>query len=343
MMSFVMRDGVMGTSQNNSKKKGFYVMPRLTNDEVIRRCKEKHGNKYLYDKVNYVDDKTNILIGCRQHGYFWQNPRNHYKLGCGCPICAGNLKETTESFIVKAQKVHGDFYDYSQVNYVDNRTKVVIICPYHGKFEQTPNKHLSGCDCKKCAVKKRQQTMLKKYGAKHALQSNEIMSRMKSTLLSKYGADNVMQLNYIKHRVDETKIHNGTYGKSLTEDVLYLKLVELFGADCVIRQYKDSRYPFCCDFYVKPLDLFIELNAFWSHGGHWFDSTSVSDLQKLNCWLSKNKAFYKCNARVWSKVDVKKRRTAAQNNLRYVVFWDNALSDFDAWVESGMPVRYDWK
>ena len=77
--------------------------------------------------------------------------------------------------------------------------------------------------------------MLKKYGAKHALQSNEIMSRMKSTLLSKYGADNVMQLNYIKHRVDETKIHNGTYGKSSTEDVLYLKLVELFGADCVIR------------------------------------------------------------------------------------------------------------
>lgn len=70
MMSFVMRDGVMGTSQDNSKKKGFYVMPRLTNDEVIRRCKEKHGNKYLYDKVDYVDDKTNILIGCRQHGYF---------------------------------------------------------------------------------------------------------------------------------------------------------------------------------------------------------------------------------------------------------------------------------
>ena len=185
--------------------------------------------------------------------------------------------------------------------------------------------------------------MLKKYGAKHALQSNEIMSRMKSTLLSKYGADNVMQLNYIKHRVDETKIHNGTYGKSSTEDVLYLKLVELFGADCVIRQYKDSRYPFCCDFYVKPLDLFIELNAFWSHGGHWYDSTSVSDLQKLNCWLSKNNVFYKCNARVWSKVDVKKRRTAAQNNLRYVVFWNNDLSDFDSWVESGMPIRYDWK
>lgn len=79
------------------------------------------------------------------------------------------------------------------------------------------------------------------------------------------------------------------------------------------------------------------------NGGHWYDSISVSDLKKLNCWLSKNNVFYKCNARVWSKADVTKRRTAAQNNLRYVVFWNNDLSDFDSWVESGMPVRYDWK
>lgn len=111
-------------------------MYKLTNEEVIRRCKEKHGDKYLYDRVNYINDETNILIGCKIHGYFWQNARNHYKLGCGCPICAGNMKETNDSFIAKAQKVHGDFYDYSQVNYVDNKTKVVIICPNHGTFEQ---------------------------------------------------------------------------------------------------------------------------------------------------------------------------------------------------------------
>lgn len=85
------------------------------------------------------------------------------------------------------------------------------------------------------------------------------------------------------------------------------------------------------------------MNAFWSHGGHWFDSSSSSDLQKLNCWLSKNKVFYKCAANVWSKADVKKRQIAAKNHIRYVVFWDNNLSDFDSWVESGMLIRYDWK
>lgn len=318
-------------------------MYKLTNEEVIRRCKEKHGDKYLYDKVNYINDKTNILIGCKIHGYFWQNARNHYKLGCGCPFCAGNIKDTKDSFITKAQKVHGDFYDYSQVKYVDNRTKVVIICPYHGAFEQVPNKHLSGCGCRKCAVEKRQQTMLKKYGAKHALQSNEILFRMKSAVKSKYGTDNVMKVESIKCLVDKAKIHNDSYGRSSTEDVLYSKLVALFGVEQVIRQYKDSRYPFCCDFYITSLDLFIELNAFWSHGGHWYDSSSSSDLQKLHSWISKDKAFYKCAADVWTKADVKKRQVAAENHIHYVVFWNNDLSDFDSWVKSGMPIRYDWK
>lgn len=341
-MFSVMGNGVMGTSQDNNKKE-LNIMYKLTNEEVIRRCKEKHGDKYLYDRVNYINDETNILIGCKIHGYFWQNARNHYKLGCGCPVCAGNMKETNDSFIAKAQKVHGCFYDYSQVKYVDNKTKVVIICPYHGVFEQSPNKHLFGYGCRKCAVEKRQQTMLKKYGAKHALQSNEILSRMKSTVKSKYGTDNVMKVEFIKCLVDKVKIHNGSYGRSSTEDILYSKLVDLFGTECVIRQYKDSRYPFCCDFYIKPLDLFIELNAFWSHGGHWFDSSSTSDLRKLYSWISKDKAFYKCAANVWTKADVKKRQIAAKNHIRYVVFWDNNLSDFDSWVESGMPIRYDWK
>ena len=148
---------------------------------------------------------------------------------------------------------------------------------------------------------------------------------------------------FIKCLVDKAKTHNGSYGRSSTEDILYSKLVDLFGIEYVIRQYKDSRYPFCCDFYITSLDLFIELNAFWSHGGHWYDSSSSLDLQKLRGWMAKDKVFYKCAANVWSKADVKKRQVAAKNHIRYVVFWDNNLSDFDSWVESGMPIRYDWK
>jgi hypothetical protein len=59
---------------------------------------------------------------------------------------------TTEQFIEKAIKIHGNKYDYSKVEYKRSREKVCIICPEHGEFWQTPNEHLSGYGCKKCAV-----------------------------------------------------------------------------------------------------------------------------------------------------------------------------------------------
>jgi hypothetical protein len=60
-------------------------------------------------------------------------------------------KKTKEQFIKEAQKVHGDKYDYSKVNYVNTHTKVCIICPEHGEFYQTPSHHLHGQGCPDCA------------------------------------------------------------------------------------------------------------------------------------------------------------------------------------------------
>ena len=60
-------------------------------------------------------------------------------------------KLTTEEFIAKAKAVHGDRYDYSKVEYVNNCTPVVIVCPEHGAFEQRPNNHFNGNGCPKCA------------------------------------------------------------------------------------------------------------------------------------------------------------------------------------------------
>lgn len=63
-------------------------------------------------------------------------------------------KLTTEEFIKKAREVHGDKYDYSKVEYVNSKEKVTIICPEHGEFLQSPQKHLSGQGCIKCGLKK---------------------------------------------------------------------------------------------------------------------------------------------------------------------------------------------
>lgn len=65
-------------------------------------------------------------------------------------------KLTTEQFIQKARAVHGSFYNYSKVNYVNKNTKVEIICPIHGSFWQTPDNHANGgYGCPKCSGKHR--------------------------------------------------------------------------------------------------------------------------------------------------------------------------------------------
>ena len=59
--------------------------------------------------------------------------------------------KTTEEFIEKAKKIHGNRYDYSKTEYINTETKVCIICPIHGEFWQTPKAHLKGQGCPKCA------------------------------------------------------------------------------------------------------------------------------------------------------------------------------------------------
>lgn len=61
-------------------------------------------------------------------------------------------KKTTQEFIQECKAVHGeDKYDYSKVEYKNNKIKVCIICPEHGEFEQQPSHHLNGHGCNKCS------------------------------------------------------------------------------------------------------------------------------------------------------------------------------------------------
>ena len=69
-------------------------------------------------------------------------------------------KNTLEDFIKKSQQIHNNKYDYSKVEYINNRTKVCIICPEHGEFWQTPHSHLSGCGCCKCKYNQSKQRLL---------------------------------------------------------------------------------------------------------------------------------------------------------------------------------------
>jgi hypothetical protein len=123
---------------------------KLTKEEFVERSIEVHGEWYDYSKVVYVNNRTKVCITCPIHGEFWQTPCEHLS-GCGCPHCSGLVKLTTEAFVEKAIKKHGEWYDYSKVEYINNSTKVLIICPDHGGFWQTPNAHLRGQGCPHCS------------------------------------------------------------------------------------------------------------------------------------------------------------------------------------------------
>ena len=119
-----------------------------TTETFIKEAREIHGDKYDYSLVNYINTHEKVTIICSLHGPFQQRASNHLR-GIGCPKCSGRNK-TTEEFILEANKKHNNFYDYSLVDYVDMNTRVIIICPIHGKFSQTPNHHLRGQGCNKC-------------------------------------------------------------------------------------------------------------------------------------------------------------------------------------------------
>ena len=132
-------------------------MPKkLTTESFIAKAKLVHKEKYNYNKTEYVNSTTKIIIICPSHGKFLQIPNSHLN-GKGC-ICCGktsrslSCKYTTKEFISEAKLKYGNEYDYSEIEYRGTYIPVKIICKKHGEFLQRPNNHLTGYGCPKCKL-----------------------------------------------------------------------------------------------------------------------------------------------------------------------------------------------
>ena len=122
----------------------------------IEKARKIHGDKYDYSKVEYKNCDTKVIIICKEHGEFSQIPYSHLS-GRGCKKCANtnhsnNSRSNTKEFIEKSIIIHDDKYDYSKVEYIDNSTKIIIICKEHREFLQRPNNHLNGQGCINCGI-----------------------------------------------------------------------------------------------------------------------------------------------------------------------------------------------
>lgn len=136
---------------------------RRTTKTFISEASKIHKNKYDYSLTKYVRIDHKITIICPIHGPFQQTPHTHLIYKSGCPSCFQERNgDTKEIFISKSRQVHGDKYDYSLVKYRNNSTKVTIICPIHGPFNQLPGNHInrrSGCPTCACTVRAEKRKM----------------------------------------------------------------------------------------------------------------------------------------------------------------------------------------
>ena len=115
------------------------------------KASKVHEGKYDYSKVDYINDSTKVCIICPHHGEFWQMPKSHLH-GHGCSKCSKKYKWNTDEWVEECNKIHKGKYDYSKVNYINNKTKVCIICQEHGEFWQMPSSHMYGKEgCPLCA------------------------------------------------------------------------------------------------------------------------------------------------------------------------------------------------
>ena len=125
---------------------------KITTDEFVKKAKKLHP-EYDYSKVNYTGAFNKVEVICPKHGSFLIMPSNLLG-GSGCKQCANERKaNTTDEIIEKAKMFHPE-YDYSKINYVNSRTKVIVTCPEHGDFFAYPKWLTRGVGCPMCSESK---------------------------------------------------------------------------------------------------------------------------------------------------------------------------------------------
>lgn len=129
----------------------------LSIDTIKERIKRVHNDKYQYPYLTdeYKNSSSIITIICSHHGEFKQSITSHTVQKYGCQKCGYNSTRLSLEQILKDFRTkHHDYYDYSKVTYDETmnvQSKVIIICPTHGEFEQAVMSHKAGKGCSSCA------------------------------------------------------------------------------------------------------------------------------------------------------------------------------------------------
>jgi len=196
---------------------------RLNTKTFILKANEIHNNKFDYSEVEYINNKTKIKIICPEHGVFETRPDNHINKKSGCPVCANNQLYSKDDFIKKANKIHKNKYDYSEVEYIDAHTKIKIICTDHGVFIQKPYSHLTGVGCPICKNDRASERMHYLWHNNH-FQHNKSFSKDEFIKKANNKHDNKYDYSLVDYKrgVDKVKIICPEHGVFIQEGSSHL-------------------------------------------------------------------------------------------------------------------------
>lgn len=242
-----------------------YEIPReISKDKLIEKAKKVHNYKYDYSKVKYINSSHKVEIICPKHGSFWQHLHAHVNQSINCIKCTReDDKLTLANFISRSKILHGDRYDYSKVEYLNNQSKVIITCREHGDFIQRAGSHLAGNRCKKCFIEESK------------LSTEQFINNAKKVHGDKYNYDKVKYIGN-KKKIEITCSKHGSFwvtpNSHISEKTGCRFCMESKGEKAVemclrkynikyIREYKILPYPYRYDFYLYELDIYIEFNG----------------------------------------------------------------------------------
>ena len=264
-----------------------------------------------------------------------------------CCICKRSFKRRCDLGSHLKQTHNFTAKEYYDKFFKQKDEGICCVCGKETRFLNTTSGYRKTC-CQKCTIfdkygvwnvsqseeikQKKIDTCRKNYGVDYNLQrketiakthSDEIIKKQsesrKKTLKQKYGVENSYLIEDVVRRTYDAT-------KSKSEQYFEDKLKE-FDID-FIAQLKDEEYPYYCDFFLPEYNCYIELNIYWLHQKHWFDSKDNNDLKTVEKIKSKVESssgetskFYKRSLEVWTEVDLEKREVARKNNLNYKVFW----------------------
>jgi len=155
-------------------------MKRLTTEEFIEKTKLKHGDKYDYSEVEYINSTTPVKIKCNNCGKFFYQTAHHHLNSCKCKCMRGGPRKSLEDILNDFRKTHKDDYDYSLIKEAkSDDQKVNIICKTCGfVFSQKIRNHINGDGCPKCGREKLRKSRL--------ITQEEFIERSKAVHGNKY-------------------------------------------------------------------------------------------------------------------------------------------------------------